>query len=133
MNPQEEKLLNLARDAQKNAICPYSQFPVGAAIEDANGQIWTGTNIENASYNLGLCAERVALFYALAHGARDFIRIAVVTNAASPTPPCGSCRQILYEFAPQATLLLQSRAPTILRYSKISELLPHAFSDDFLR
>jgi len=91
-------LLQAARDARRHAHAPFSHFQVGAALETAAGRIFTGCNIENASYGLTLCAERVAVFKAMSEGERQFVRLALVADTAAPTPPCGACRQILWEF-----------------------------------
>ena len=88
-----------ARQARGYAVADYSHFKVGAALETADGTIVTGCNIENATYGLTICAERVAMFKALSEGHREFRRIAIVADTAQPTPPCGACRQILWEFA----------------------------------
>ena len=93
-----DALVEAARDARERAVADYSGFKVGAALETADGRIITGCNIENATYGLTVCAERVAMFKALSDGHRDFRRIAIVADTASPTPPCGACRQILWEF-----------------------------------
>lgn len=121
----EEQLLAAAWEARAAALCPYSGFAVGAALLDGAGRVWTGANVENASYTLGLCAERVALFYALTHGARDFRHIAVVTGAAAPTSPCGACRQLLLEFAPEATLITAIADQRM--HTTVRELLPFGF------
>jgi len=127
MDPRsEDDLVAAAWAAREGSLCTYSKFAVGAVLEDAAGNLWTGANVENASYNLGLCAERVALYYALTHGASGFRRIAVVADAASPVPPCGACRQALFEFAPDATLSLENRAGERQHYT-VRELLPRAF------
>ena len=91
-------LVAAARKARLNAHADYSNFKVGAALETADGTIVTGCNIENATYGLTICAERVAMFKALSEGHRAFVRIAVVADTEAPTPPCGACRQILWEF-----------------------------------
>jgi cytidine deaminase len=91
-------LIAAARRAREHAVAPFSGFKVGAALEVADGTIVTGCNVENASYGLTLCAERVALFKALSEGHRTFTRIAIVADTDTPTPPCGACRQILWEF-----------------------------------
>jgi len=122
----EDELLAAAWEARAGALCPFSKFAVGAAILDGAGRVWTGANVENASYTLGLCAERVALFYALAHGARDFQHVAIVTAAATPSSPCGACRQILFEFASNATITTAVADGQLLRTS-VRELLPHGF------
>lgn len=122
----EAELLAAAWQAREGAMARFSGFAVGCAMLDGEGRVWTGANIENASYTLGLCAERVTLFYALTHGARDIRRIAVVTGAAAPTSPCGACRQILFEFAGDATLVAAVADGQVLRTST-RELLPHGF------
>jgi cytidine deaminase len=126
------RLLAAAWAARDAAICTYSGFAVGAAIEDGEGRLWTGANVENASYTLGLCAERVAMFYALTHGARDFRRVVVVTDTPKPTSPCGACRQILWEFARDAEIVLANRHGD-LQHLTMPELVPHAFDDTALR
>ena len=95
----EDELIEAARGARRRAIAPYSHFAVGSALETADGAIVTGCNIENATYGLTICAERVAIFKALSEGHRAFVRIAIVADTDTPTPPCGACRQILWEFA----------------------------------
>lgn len=127
----EAALIAAATEARGAAICPHSGFAVGCALLDDQGRIWTGANVENASYTLGLCAERVALFYALTHGARRFTAAAVITGAATPTPPCGACRQLLFEFARDAALTLVTADGQSLRTS-VAELLPLAFDASFL-
>ena len=91
-------LVEAARRARERAVAPFSTFKVGAALEAADGTIITGCNIENATYGLTICAERVAMFKALSEGHRTFTRIAIVADTEAPTPPCGACRQILWEF-----------------------------------
>ena len=93
-----DALIAAARAARERAVADYSGFKVGAALETSNGQIITGCNIENATYGLTVCAERVAIFKALSEGHRAFTRIVVVADTPSPTPPCGACRQIMWEF-----------------------------------
>lgn len=124
----EARLLAAAWAARDAAVCTYSGFAVGAALEDDEGRIWTGANVENASYTLGLCAERVALFYAVTHGGRGFRRVVVVTDTPHPTSPCGACRQILWEFARDATVVLANRQGDVLRVT-MPELVPFAFDD----
>ena len=127
----DERLVAAARDVQRRALCPHSRVPVGCALLDGEGRVWTGANVENASYTLGLCAERVALFHALAQGARGFRRAAIVTDARDPTPPCGACRQVLFEFAPELALLLVAGDGSRRSFT-IRELLPHGFDASFL-
>jgi cytidine deaminase len=93
-----DRLVAAARLAREHAVAPFSGFKVGAALETLDGTIVTGCNIENATYGLTLCAERVAMFKALSEGHREFRRVAVVADTTEPTPPCGACRQILWEF-----------------------------------
>src|SRR5882724_3102111 len=101
-----DPLFQAALDVRKNAHAPYSKFKVAAAIEDETGRIHTGCNVENATYGLTLCAERVAVFKAISEGARKFTRIAVAADTGTLTPPCGACRQILWEFCGDAELTL---------------------------
>jgi len=117
-----------ALTAMENAYAPYSSFSVGAALLDADGRIHLGCNIENASLGLSICAERVALFSAVAGGAREFSAVAIATGADELTPPCGACRQVLYEFAPDLTILLINRNGKRARY-QLKELMPLAFTD----
>ncbi len=121
----ESHLVDAAWQARSRAVCPHSGFAVGAALQDSEGNIWTGANVENASYTLGLCAERVALMYALAQGKTAFRMLVIATDTERPTPPCGACRQLLWEFAPDAEVIMVCRGgPTRLR---VKELLPFAF------
>lgn len=122
----EARLVAAAAEVRGRAICPFSRFAVGCAMLDDQGRIWTGANVENASYTLGLCAERVAIFHALTHGGRGFTAAAIVTAAKSPTSPCGACRQILYEYARDAELILVTTDGQTLR-TRVRDLLPHGF------
>jgi cytidine deaminase len=126
-----EALIAAARAACDRAIAPYSQFQVGAALETADGRLVSGCNIENASYGLTMCAERVAMFKALSEGHRAFVRIAIVADTELPTPPCGACRQILWEFAGDIEIVLANRHRVAATH-QMSELLPHAFDGKFL-
>jgi cytidine deaminase len=123
---RNDALLDAARAARQHAHAPFSNFRVGAALETADGHIITGCNVENATYGLTICAERVAVFKAVSEGFRQFIRIAIVTDTDSPTPPCGACRQILWELAGDLEVILgdlrQERAIYRLR-----DLLPVPF------
>ena len=127
-----DPLVAAARAARRRAIAPFSGFRVGAALETADGTVVTGCNIENASYGLTMCAERVAMFAALAGGHRRFRRIAVVADTAAPTPPCGPCRQILWEFGGDLDVVLANLRRTTATY-RLSDLLPLPFDRRLLR
>src|SRR5271169_1350238 len=99
-------LLDAARAARLNAHAPFSKFKVGAALETDDGKIITGCNVENATFGLTICAERVAVFKAISEGHRRFMRVAVVADTEAPTPPCGACRQILWEFGGDLEVIL---------------------------
>ena len=115
-----------ATAARENAVAPYSGFKVGAALETKDGRIYTGCNIENVSYGLTVCAERVALWKALSEGAREFRQIAIVTDATVVTPPCGACRQLLWEYCGDMPVYLHSLRGLDQEY-RLAELLPHPF------
>ena len=122
-------LLDRARSARQSAYAPYSRFAVGAAVRTRNGKIYTGANIENAAYGLTVCAERVALWKAVSEGEREFEALALVTDTGSM--PCGSCRQVMAEFASGLSLLIAD--PEGMAWlTSASELLPHAFSGEDL-
>jgi len=126
-----EPLLEAARAARAHAHAPFSNFCVGAALEDASGRIHTGCNIENATYGLTLCAERVAVFKAVSEGVREFRRIAVAADTDSLTPPCGACRQILWEFCGDIEVILTNLRGT--RESlQLADLFPRPFDASFL-
>src|SRR5438067_12872008 len=124
-------LLEAARAARLRALAPFSHFQVGAALETADGQVITGCNVENATYGLTICAERVAVFKAISEGHRSFVRVAVVADTEEPTPPCGACRQILWEVGGDLEVILAN-----LRQEKgahrLKDLLPMPFDARFL-
>ena len=126
-----DPLLDAALGARQHAFAPYSKFQVGAAIEDSAGRIHTGCNVENATYGLTVCAERVAVFKAISEGARQFRRVAVAADTDSLTPPCGACRQILWEFCGDIELILLN-----LRGAResiqLKDLFPRPFDASFL-
>ncbi len=123
-----KKLLKAAVSARRRAVAPYSGFHVGAALLTRNGEIITGANVESASYGLTCCAERVALFSALTSGRRNFSAIAVVAAAVDGPMPCGACRQLLAEYASEATVFVaDSRQLSRRRTFTVRELLPSAF------
>ncbi|MDQ6886963.1 MAG: cytidine deaminase [Gemmatimonadota bacterium] len=113
------------------AYAPYSRFPVGAALEAADGRVFVGCNVENASFPGGLCAERSALAAAVAQGAREFTRIVIATESDAPAPPCGVCRQMLAEFAPRLDVLSCTARGARSSWT-LAELLPHPFTPRFL-
>jgi cytidine deaminase len=126
-----DELVEAALAARLNAVAPYSNFKVGAALLTEDGSIYTGCNIENATYGLTVCAERVALWKALSEGARRFRRIAVASESARPATPCGSCRQLLWEYAGDIEIILvnpQGRRET----HQLQALFPEAFDASFL-
>jgi len=119
-------LVQSALAARRNAYAPFSKFLVGAAIEDSEGRIFSGCNVENASYGLTVCAERNAVFKAVSEGARSFVRIAIAAETDPLTPPCGACRQVLSEFCEDLEILLvhpSGKAETVY----LKDLLPRAF------
>jgi cytidine deaminase len=119
-------LVEAARRAREQAVAEYSHFKVGAAIETADGSVVTGCNVENATYGLTVCAERVAMFKALSEGHRAFRAVAVVADTAAPTAPCGACRQILWEFGGDLEVTLANLAKVTARHS-LAALLPVPF------
>jgi cytidine deaminase len=119
-------LIAAARAARERAVADYSGFKVGVALETPNGQIITGCNIENATYGLTVCAERVAIFKALSEGHRIFTRIVVVADTESPTPPCGACRQIMWEFAGDIEVVLANLTAETATL-QMKDLLPLPF------
>ena len=125
------RLVDAARTARLNAHAAYSHFKVGAALECADGTIVTGCNVENATYGLTICAERVAMFKALSDGHREFRRVAVVADTEAPTPPCGACRQILWEFGGDLEVVLANLARETGRH-RLGELLPLPFDQRLL-
>jgi cytidine deaminase len=123
-------LVAAALRARRQAVAPYSGFPVGAALLTARGRVVPGANVESASYGLSCCAERVALFKALTEGERDFSAIAVVARLAHGPTPCGACRQLLAEYAPDALVwLADSRRPSVVREFTVESLIPQAFGE----
>lgn len=125
-------MLHAAESAREHAWCPYSRFSVGAALLAQDGRIFSGCNVENASYPAGVCAERVALGTAVAAGVRRFTRLVIVSNASEPTPPCGICRQALVEFAPDLEIVAVAPDRRHTRWL-LSSLLPSAFTPASLR
>jgi len=128
----EPQLVSAAREVRERAYAPFSNFRVGAAVETADGRIYSGCNIESASYGLTVCAERVAIWKAISEGEKNLTRIAVVVDTEELTPPCGVCRQIIWEFCgdvPVTLANLHGKAETV----QMKELLPRAFDSKFLK
>jgi len=126
-----DALIAAARKARENAVADFSHFKVGAALETDAGEIVTGCNVENASYGLTICAERVAIFKALSDGKRSFKRIAVVADTPSPTPPCGACRQIIWEFCGDIDVIVANLTEITLTM-RMKDLLPLPFDKRLL-
>jgi len=125
------ELLAAARIARGHARCGYSGFAVGAALLAEDGRVFTGCNIENATYGLTVCAERVALWKALSEGAERFTHIVVVADTDQPTPPCGACRQLLWEFGGNFEIILGDLRKQTAVF-RMQDLLPHPFDNRFL-
>ncbi len=132
VDPELRKLIEEARGVMRNALARSSRFLVGAAIRTSEGRVYTGANIETATLNLGMCAERLALFKALSEGEREFTDLAVVASTGKVCPPCGGCRQILWEYAPGLRVILagEEPEPTIIT---IEELMPLPFDKTNVR
>jgi len=128
----DTRLVAAAVEARGRAYAPYSGFAVGAALLSKGGRVFTGCNVENASYGLTMCAERVALFRAAAEGGREFVAIAVACGD-SPCSPCGACRQALYEFAPNLRVIMADGEGKTWEAAQLGELLPAAFGPDSVR
>ena len=124
-----DDVIAAARRAADAAWCPYSRFAVGAALLTSSGRVFTGCNVENASSGLTICAERNAVFQAVAAGERSFQQLVVYTPTSQPTSPCGACRQVLAEFAPTLPVVCVCDGPDWLETS-LGELLPHAFGPE---
>lgn len=132
MEHTDKELIEAARDVRENAYAPFSDFRVGAALETDDGEIISGCNVESASYGLTVCAERVAIWKAISQGKRKIIKIAVVADTEELTPPCGVCRQIIWEFGgdiPVVFANLSGKVETV----KMRDLLPRAFDTKFLK
>ncbi len=127
-----KELVGLAAGARERAYAPYSKYPVGAAVLFASGKIYTGCNIENASYGLSNCAERTAVFKGVSEGEQEIVAVAVAVKGKTAGSPCGACRQVIREFGPKALLI--SAAENGEYFSKtLEELLPDSFGPEYLR
>lgn len=122
----DQELLRIANEARKSAYCPYSAFPVGAALLCSDGSVYSGVNVENAVSGLSICAERVAIFKAISEGKRGFVKLAV-SCASDHCRPCGACRQVIFEHAPDIEILMGNPDGEFVR-TTIKDLLPDAFS-----
>ncbi len=123
---KDASLREAALGALENAHAPYSNFPVGAALRTRDGQVITGCNVENSAFGLAICAETLAMAYAVSQGLTEFDEIAIATDDTEPTPPCGACRQVLNEFAPNIKISSYTRDGKEAVWT-LDELLPHAF------
>lgn len=128
---EDVELFKLARQALEDAYVPYSDYPVGAAVRTEGGTTFVGSNVENASYGLSMCAERVAIFKAVSEGYQDLGSLAIATGGERHAPPCGACRQVMREFNPDFRLVY-GRDPDSLTVRSLSELLPDSFGPDAL-
>jgi cytidine deaminase len=125
-------LIRMAAEARQHARAPHSNFRVGAALESRSGKVYSGCNIENATYGLTVCAERVAIWKALSEGGSGFRRIAIVTDTDTLTPPCGACRQIIWEYCGDIRIVLANLQGKSARY-RMQELFPVPFDNRFLK
>jgi len=123
---KDSELIKKAKRARERAYAPYSEFKVGAALLVKSGKVYTGANVENATFGLTVCAERVAVFKAVANGEKDFVKIAVVADKPDPVTPCGACRQVLSEFSSDLKIICANLEGKTERYT-LRELLPEAF------
>ncbi len=121
-----EQLLQHAMKARENALAPFSRFKVGAALLTSGGKLYTGCNIENATYGLTVCAERVALWKALSEGERSFMQLAVAAGSDPPAPPCGACRQLLWEFCGDLEIIM-GNASGVKESHRLADLFPRPF------
>ncbi|MCP1639350.1 cytidine deaminase [Streptococcus gallinaceus] len=125
----DTKLIDLAIEASKNAYVPYSHFPIGAALVAKDGRVFTGCNVENASFGLTNCGERTAIFKAISEGAREFKELVIFGKTEQPVSPCGACRQVMVEFFEKdlpVTLVAEDKSTVVMT---VQELLPYSFTD----
>jgi cytidine deaminase len=132
MSEQDKALIAAATRARENAHAPYSNFRVGAALRAKSGRIIGGCNVENATYGLTVCAERVAILKAISEGERGFDAIAVVTDTETPTSPCGACRQIIWEFCGDVPVIMATMK-NLVEVKQMKELMPMAFDSSKLQ
>lgn len=127
LSAKHKKLLNSAINARQFAYAPYSKYKVGAAVLTTDGKIFSGCNVENASFGLSNCAERVAIVKAVSEGRKKFLAMAVVTDSKNPASPCGSCRQVIREFGKKIVVIMASSDKRRIVVKEISDLLPNSF------
>lgn len=127
-----EQLVAIARNVRENAHAPYSGFKVGAVVEARDGRLFTGCNVENSSYGLSLCAERVAVFKAISEGVRDLVRVAVIADAHSPVRPCGACRQVLSDILGGDAEVIMANLQGAIEVRQVHDLLPTPFDRTYL-
>jgi len=131
LSESDNQLIEAAMKARLRSVAPFSNFLVGAALQTVAGKVFTGCNVESASYGLTVCAERVAIWKALSEGEREFTHLVVVADTEALTPPCGTCRQIIWEFCKHATIVL-ANLRGLKEELQIADLLPRAFDARFL-
>ena len=132
MTISDDELIELAKSARQWAHAPYSNFSVGATLLSADGRVFTGCNVENSTYGLSMCAERVAIFKAVSEGAHEIAKIAIVTDHEHIAPPCGCCRQMIWEFSSGDTEIVLSNLAGDVKSYRITDLLPEAFDERYL-
>jgi cytidine deaminase len=128
----DDELIELAKSARQWAHAPYSNFSVGATLLSSDGRLFTGCNVENSTYGLSMCAERVAIFKAVSEGVHEIARIAVVTDHEHVAPPCGCCRQMIWEFSSGDTEIVLANLAGDVKSYRITDLLPEAFDERYL-
>jgi len=128
---EDRSLLTAALEAQKQAHCPFSRYPVGSAVRTADGSIFTGCNVESASFSLTCCAERVAVFKAVSEGHKEIVACSIATVEGKPAPPCGACRQVLFEFGRHMRIVLGNPVGEV-RILQLVDLLPEGFTPEQL-
>ena len=132
MSESEDQLIEQATAARLRSVAPFSNFLVSAALQTDEGKVFSGCNVESASYGLTVCAERIAIWKALSEGERDFARLVIVADTEQLTPPCGTCRQIIWEFCKHATIVL-ANLRGLKEELHVADLLPRAFDARFLK
>jgi cytidine deaminase len=132
LSDQDNELIEIATEARLRSVAPFSHFLVGAALRTKEGKIYTGCNVESASYGLTVCGERIAIWKALSEGERDFTDLAIVVDTEHLTPPCGTCRQIIWEYAKHTKIILANLRGES-EVVDIGQLLPKAFDARFLK